>query len=186
VVAANSSKPPARSWYPGSIDRPVLGVFFSRYPPSAQPQAGSHTIELAYADKETEALIQQALNCRTGDRRIALTMFLQKGEYFPTQLDWVPMSSIGQGSLPFALHPFEQAIHRHTVHRDYEALSRDLRRCSLLHLPDYFTLSCLALLWGHGGCIMVAPCPTGLFGSLLLHLLLAIQNFASSLNNRRV
>src|SRR5260221_10355371 len=46
-----------------------------------------------------------------------LAMFHQKCKNFPTQLDRVPMSSIGEGHLPFSLHPLEQAIHPHTVHQ---------------------------------------------------------------------
>jgi hypothetical protein len=84
-----------------------LSFFFLRRRLAAHSEDGSHPIELADADRETEALMQQALHRRTGDKGIALAMFLQKGENFPAQLSWVPMPSIGQGALSFTLHPLE-------------------------------------------------------------------------------
>ena len=61
------------------------------------------------------------------------------------------MPPVGKGPLPFVLHPLEQPIHGHTMHRDRAASSRLAPRCSLLNVSDNLTLGGLALLWGHGG-----------------------------------
>jgi hypothetical protein len=75
VAAANSNKPPTCSWYPGSIDKPFLGFFFSRQQLPAQPKAGSDPIELTNADAQSQSLLQQALQRRTGDARGDLAAF---------------------------------------------------------------------------------------------------------------
>ena len=103
-------------------------AFFSElYPLSAHSEGSSHPVELADADQETEVLMLQALHRRTGNRRIALTVFFQKGEDFPTQLHWMPMPSVGEAALSLALYPLEQPIHRRAMHRDCAVNPRELR-----------------------------------------------------------
>ena len=128
------------------MEKPFLGFFFSRHRLAAQSEGSAHPVELTDADREIEALREEALQRRTRDKGMALAMFLYKGEGFPTQFDRVTMPSIGQGFLSFALHTFEQAIDRRSMHRNHAANPGNRGCCSLLHLSDNLTPGCLALV----------------------------------------
>jgi len=123
-----------------------LGFFFSRDFAAAQSEAGSHPIELTNTDGKTEALLQQAFHHGTGDERVAPAVFHQKGENFPTQFDWVPMSSISQPLFSCALHALKQAIDCRPMHRNSTTHPRFSDRDSLLNLPNQLTYGSLARL----------------------------------------
>jgi hypothetical protein len=89
------------------MEKPFLGFFFSRHRLAPQSEGSAYPVELTDADREIEAFREEALQCRTRDKGMALAVFLYKGEDFPTQFDRVAMPSIGQSFLSFALHTFE-------------------------------------------------------------------------------
>ena len=106
VAAANSSKPPAPSLYPGSTEM-LLDFFFSRHRLAAQSKARSDSVELTDTHTETQTLLQQALHDGTRDARVGLTVLTYQGKGFPTQFDWVAMTSIGESTFSFTPRPLE-------------------------------------------------------------------------------
>ena len=104
-----------------------MGFFFSWHRLATQAVDGSHSVELTGADREAEALSQEALHRRTGGRGIALAVFPHKGEDFPAHLDRMPVPSVGERTFPFAPHPLEQPIDCRTMHRDRAVNLRELR-----------------------------------------------------------
>src|SRR5689334_21851481 len=66
LAAANSSKPPAPSLYPGST-KMLLGFFFSRPQLACQSKARSNPVELTHTHAQTEVLLKQVLHDRTGN-----------------------------------------------------------------------------------------------------------------------
>lgn len=101
----------------------VGGFFFSWDWHAAQTVGSSNSVELTDTHRETKTLDQQALHFRTGSRRMALAMFRHTGEDIPAQFDWVPVPSLSQGTLAFALHSLEQPVDRRSMHGENAAHS---------------------------------------------------------------
>ncbi len=94
-------------------------------------------------------LLEPSLDLGTGDGRIGLAGSHEKGENLSTEFDWVPMPSVAQAHFSLVLHPLEQPIDRHPMHRDRTLTSGFSGRDPFCDLPDDLTLGRLTLLGGH-------------------------------------
>ena len=95
-----------------------MAFFFSWNWHATQTVGGSHAIELTDADRETKALGQEALYCRTGGRTMVLAIVHQPGENLTAELNRVSVSPFDQRLLTFVLHALEQPVDRRSMHRD--------------------------------------------------------------------
>lgn len=82
-----------------------LRLYFSRHRLTGKSQARTDAVELANARGRSETLNDGVLEHRARDAGGRLTELDQKSEHLSTQLNRVPMPTIGKAVVSFALHP---------------------------------------------------------------------------------
>jgi hypothetical protein len=90
----------------------------------SQSEGSADTIELAHAQANIEALLDQVLEHGTGERRSGLAPLYEKGSHFTTKFDRVTMSPIAVTCLPLGLHPLEEPIDSRTMHGNFALVPR--------------------------------------------------------------
>jgi hypothetical protein len=124
AAAAKSNKPPAPSWHADSLGLLDVEFFFSRQRVVSQFEGSADTIELAYAQANTEALLDKMLEHGAGEGRSGLAALYEKGSHFTTNFDRVTLPPIDIACLPLSLHPLEEPIDGRTMHGNLALVPR--------------------------------------------------------------